>query len=54
LLKDELPKLFTLEAEFIRPLFQSFYYMLSSLSDLSFFSSSFFSEALWRSKSSFL
>lgn len=27
LLKDELPKLFTLEAEFIRPLFQSFYYM---------------------------
>lgn len=27
LLKDELPKLFLLEAEFIRPLFQSFYYM---------------------------
>ncbi|KAL4895331.1 protein hob1 [Aspergillus ambiguus] len=27
LLKDELPKLFQLEAEFIRPLFQSFYYM---------------------------
>ena len=27
LLKDELPKLFMLEAEFIRPLFQSFYYM---------------------------
>ncbi|WEW58385.1 BAR adaptor protein Hob1 [Emydomyces testavorans] len=27
LLKDELPKLFTLEAEFIKPLFQSFYYM---------------------------
>ena len=27
LLKDELPKLFGLEAEFIRPLFQSFYYM---------------------------
>lgn len=27
LLKDELPKLFELEAEFIRPLFQSFYYM---------------------------
>lgn len=27
LLKEELPKLFTLEAEFIRPLFQSFYYM---------------------------
>lgn len=27
LLKDELPKLFKLEAEFIRPLFQSFYYM---------------------------
>jgi amphiphysin len=27
LLKDELPKLFTLEAELIRPLFQSFYYM---------------------------
>lgn len=27
LLKDELPKLFALEAEFIRPLFQSFYYM---------------------------
>lgn len=27
LLKDELPKLFDLEAEFIRPLFQSFYYM---------------------------
>lgn len=27
LLKDELPKLFNLEAEFIRPLFQSFYYM---------------------------
>ena len=27
LLKDELPKLFTLEKEFIRPLFQSFYYM---------------------------
>lgn len=27
LLKDELPKLFTLEAEFIGPLFQSFYYM---------------------------
>jgi amphiphysin len=27
LLKDELPKLFTLEREFIRPLFQSFYYM---------------------------
>lgn len=27
LLKDELPKLFQLEAEFIQPLFQSFYYM---------------------------
>ncbi|CZS88083.1 hypothetical protein WAI453_000485 [Rhynchosporium graminicola] len=27
LLKDELPKLFALEREFIRPLFQSFYYM---------------------------
>src|SRR5271156_3841506 len=27
LLKDELPRLFALEAEFIRPLFQSFYYM---------------------------
>ncbi|KND88875.1 Regulator of cytoskeleton and endocytosis, partial [Tolypocladium ophioglossoides CBS 100239] len=27
LLKDELPKLFTLEQEFIQPLFQSFYYM---------------------------
>lgn len=27
LLKDELSKLFALEAEFIRPLFQSFYYM---------------------------
>ncbi|KAF3932057.1 Myosin-Ie [Dactylellina cionopaga] len=27
LLKEELPKLFTLEREFIRPLFQSFYYM---------------------------
>jgi amphiphysin len=27
LLKDELPKLFFLEREFIRPLFQSFYYM---------------------------
>ncbi|KAJ5668604.1 uncharacterized protein N7477_007174 [Penicillium maclennaniae] len=27
LMKEELPKLFTLEAEFIRPLFQSFYYM---------------------------
>ncbi|PYH78352.1 protein hob1 [Aspergillus uvarum CBS 121591] len=27
LLKEELPKLFALEAEFIRPLFQSFYYM---------------------------
>ncbi|KAJ5475684.1 Protein hob1 [Penicillium diatomitis] len=27
LLKDELPRLFQLEAEFIRPLFQSFYYM---------------------------
>jgi amphiphysin len=27
ILKDELPKLFTLEREFIRPLFQSFYYM---------------------------
>lgn len=27
LLKDELPKLFLLEAEFIKPLFQSFYYM---------------------------
>ncbi|RMD39990.1 hypothetical protein DV735_g5149, partial [Chaetothyriales sp. CBS 134920] len=27
LLKDELPKLFALEADFIRPLFQSFYYM---------------------------
>jgi amphiphysin len=27
LLKDELPKLFTLEREFIKPLFQSFYYM---------------------------
>ncbi|KAH7326241.1 BAR domain-containing protein [Stachybotrys elegans] len=27
LLKDELPKLFQLEQEFIRPLFQSFYYM---------------------------
>lgn len=27
LLKDELPKLFELESEFIRPLFQSFYYM---------------------------
>ncbi|KAK8089883.1 BAR domain-containing protein [Apiospora hydei] len=27
LLKDELPKLFTLERQFIQPLFQSFYYM---------------------------
>ncbi|CAN6638154.1 reduced viability upon starvation protein 167 [Trichomonascus vanleenenianus] len=27
MLKEELPKLFELEAEFIRPLFQSFYYM---------------------------
>ena len=27
LLKDELPKLFALEREFIQPLFQSFYYM---------------------------
>lgn len=27
LLKDELPKLFRLEAQFIKPLFQSFYYM---------------------------
>ncbi|CCX33890.1 Similar to Reduced viability upon starvation protein 167; acc. no. P39743 [Pyronema omphalodes CBS 100304] len=27
LLKDELPKLFTLEREFIKPLFMSFYYM---------------------------
>ena len=27
LLKEELPKLFALESEFIRPLFQSFYYM---------------------------
>ncbi|PHH79644.1 hypothetical protein CDD83_3847 [Cordyceps sp. RAO-2017] len=27
LLKDELPRLFTLEQEFIQPLFQSFYYM---------------------------
>src|SRR5690606_13731635 len=27
LLKEELPRLFQLEAEFIRPLFQSFYYM---------------------------
>ena len=27
LLKDELPKLFALEAEFIKPLFQAFYYM---------------------------
>ncbi|KAK9355700.1 BAR domain-containing protein [Lipomyces doorenjongii] len=27
LLKDDLPKLFQLETEFIRPLFQSFYYM---------------------------
>ena len=27
LLKDELPKLFALERDFIRPLFQSFYYM---------------------------
>lgn len=27
LLKDELPRLFALEREFIRPLFQSFYYM---------------------------
>lgn len=27
LLKEELPRLFELEAEFIRPLFQSFYYM---------------------------
>lgn len=27
LLKDELPKLFTLERQFIKPLFQSFYYM---------------------------
>lgn len=27
LLKDELPKLFALEKEFIKPLFQSFYYM---------------------------
>src|SRR4051812_34898725 len=27
LLKNELPKLFALEREFIRPLFQSFYYM---------------------------
>ena len=27
MLKDELPKLFELESEFIRPLFQNFYYM---------------------------
>jgi amphiphysin len=27
MMKEELPKLFTLEAEFIRPLFQNFYYM---------------------------
>ncbi|KAM4066029.1 BAR domain-containing protein [Hirsutella rhossiliensis] len=27
LLKDELPRLFTLESQFIQPLFQSFYYM---------------------------
>ena len=27
MLKEELPQLFTLEAEFIRPLFQNFYYM---------------------------
>lgn len=27
MLKEELPKLFQLEADFIRPLFQSFYYM---------------------------
>ncbi len=27
LLKEELPKLFALEREFIQPLFQSFYYM---------------------------
>ena len=26
-MKEELPKLFALEAEFIRPLFQNFYYM---------------------------
>ncbi|EXJ83223.1 hypothetical protein A1O1_06842 [Capronia coronata CBS 617.96] len=31
LLKDELPKLFALEADFIRPLFQSFYYMQLNL-----------------------
>jgi amphiphysin len=31
LLKDELPKLFKLEREFIRPLFQSFYYMQLNL-----------------------
>lgn len=27
MMKEELPKLFELEAEFIRPLFQNFYYM---------------------------
>jgi amphiphysin len=27
MMKEELPKLFALEAEFIRPLFQNFYYM---------------------------
>lgn len=27
MMKDELPQLFALEAEFIRPLFQNFYYM---------------------------
>ena len=27
MMKEELPTLFTLEAEFIRPLFQNFYYM---------------------------
>lgn len=31
LLKDDLPKLFKLEREFIRPLFQSFYYMQLNL-----------------------
>ena len=31
LLKDELPKLFELEKEFIKPLFQSFYYMQLNL-----------------------
>jgi amphiphysin len=31
MLKEELPKMFELEAEFIRPLFQNFYYMQLNL-----------------------